>query len=179
MEADFESIRHIGDSLKKGQVGKTGRYGLGFNSVYHLTDLPAFVSGKYLVFFDPHCSILPNASAANPGKRIDFATSAFASTYPDTCSPFNAFGCDMKKPFTGTLFRFALRTEAMAAQSGISKQVYTLQRMRELLQDLQAEAHLLLIFLKSIEKLKIFEWLPGACEVGLLLKNHLLFSLLA
>lgn len=167
-EADFDSIRHIGDSLKKGQTGKTGRYGLGFNSVYHLTDLPAFVSGKYLVLFDPHCSILPNASAANPGKRIDFTASNFAASAPSTCAAFTAFGCDMQHPFDGTLFRFALRTEAMAKQSGISTQTYASSRLRELLMDLQGEAHMLLLFLKTVEQLRVWEWLPGEREPSLL-----------
>ena len=30
------------------------RFGLGFNSVYHFTDLPSFVSGDHLIVFDPH-----------------------------------------------------------------------------------------------------------------------------
>ena len=32
----------------------SGRFGLGFNCVYHFTDVPSFVSGDYLVTFDPH-----------------------------------------------------------------------------------------------------------------------------
>ncbi|GJN01337.1 hypothetical protein PR202_ga18596 [Eleusine coracana subsp. coracana] len=47
---------------------------VGFNSVYHLTDLPSFVSGKYVVLFDPQGAYLPNVSSANPGKRIDYDT---------------------------------------------------------------------------------------------------------
>ena len=67
-ESDFVSISQIGDSLKKTQVGKTGRFGVGFNAVYHLTDLPSFVSGRDVVFFDPHCSFLPNVSGTcGPG----------------------------------------------------------------------------------------------------------------
>jgi len=52
-DADFQSIQRIGDSLKKdnSKGWKTGRFGVGFNSVYHVTDLPAFVSGSQLVFF--------------------------------------------------------------------------------------------------------------------------------
>ncbi|KAG6574311.1 uncharacterized protein IUM83_07146 [Phytophthora cinnamomi] len=54
-DADFQSIQRIGDSLKKdnSKGWKTGRFGVGFNSVYHVTDLPTFVSGSQLVFFDP------------------------------------------------------------------------------------------------------------------------------
>lgn len=46
-DVDFASIQRIGDSLKKAESkgGKTGRFGVGFNSVYHLTDLPAYASG--------------------------------------------------------------------------------------------------------------------------------------
>ena len=39
-EQDLESILAIGDGKKKGNVTKTGQFGLGFNSVYHITDCP-------------------------------------------------------------------------------------------------------------------------------------------
>lgn len=39
---DFTSISRVGDSVKRTQIGKTGRFGIGFNSVYHLTDVPSF-----------------------------------------------------------------------------------------------------------------------------------------
>ncbi|GJN26047.1 hypothetical protein PR202_gb13945 [Eleusine coracana subsp. coracana] len=73
-DEDFASISRIGDSRKVAQTWKTGRFGVGFNSVYHLTDLPSFVSGKYVVVFDPQGAYLPNVSSANPGKRIDYDT---------------------------------------------------------------------------------------------------------
>ena len=37
-----------------GDPTKTGQFGLGFNSVYHVTDTPMFVSGADFVVFDPH-----------------------------------------------------------------------------------------------------------------------------
>ncbi|KAL4545625.1 hypothetical protein Ndes2526B_g00282 [Nannochloris sp. 'desiccata'] len=163
-EADFDSIRHIGDSVKRGQVAKTGRYGLGFTSCYHLTEIPTFVSGKYLCMFDPAAKFLPGSSAGNPGKRIDFVSARFSSMFPDSASTLKAFGCDMEHPFNGTLFRFALRTEEMSAASGISKQVYAPERLHELLKDLQMEAHLILLFLKSVESIQVCEWLSGQKE---------------
>lgn len=87
-EADFESISNIGDSVKRGKAGKTGRFGVGFNSCYHLTDLPSFVSGRHLVMFDPHATFLPNVSAANPGKKIDFVASKVPASF--TSSYFSA-----------------------------------------------------------------------------------------
>lgn len=35
---------------------QTGRFGIGFNSVYHITDLPSFVSGRHLVILGRMCS---------------------------------------------------------------------------------------------------------------------------
>jgi sacsin len=46
-ETDFKSIQQIGNSLKKaGSGNKTGRFGVGVNSVYHLTEVPMFSSGN-------------------------------------------------------------------------------------------------------------------------------------
>ncbi|CAM9853211.1 unnamed protein product [Ectocarpus sp. 6 AP-2014] len=79
-DTDFRSIQRIGDSLKKdtSKGGKTGRFGIGFNSVYHLTELPAFVSAGKWCSFDPQAKFLPNVNPANPGKMVDFIK------YPET-----------------------------------------------------------------------------------------------
>ena len=68
-EEDFKSIQRIGDSLKKSSEtkGKIGRFGIGFNAVYHWTDLPSFVSSNYLVMLDPQARFLPNVNPSNPG----------------------------------------------------------------------------------------------------------------
>lgn len=98
---------------------------VGFNSVYHVTDLPGFVSGEHLVFFDPHCKYLPAISAANPGKKINFVAHPVSTKLADQVAPFHFFGCDTQQPFQGTLFRFPLRTQQQADASTISKQVGT------------------------------------------------------
>ncbi|KAJ1454941.1 hypothetical protein M885DRAFT_441635, partial [Pelagophyceae sp. CCMP2097] len=50
---DFVSIQHVGDGVKRGDPTKTGQFGLGFNSCYHCTDVPSFVSGGKFAVFDP------------------------------------------------------------------------------------------------------------------------------
>lgn len=117
---------------------KTGRFGVGFNSgmqngfvaaafpthslcfcthqcglrvsaVYHVTDLPAFVSGSQLVFFDPQACHLPNVNPSNPGKMINFlAHSDLVTNFPDQIAPFRCFGCDFTGPFAVRL-RFCVR----------------------------------------------------------------------
>lgn len=49
-----------------------GRFGIGFNSVYHLTELPSFVSAGSWCSFDPQAKFLPNVNPSNPGKMVNF-----------------------------------------------------------------------------------------------------------
>ncbi|KAF8378912.1 hypothetical protein HHK36_030261 [Tetracentron sinense] len=169
-EDDFVSISRIGDSKKQGQAWKTGRFGVGFNSVYHLTDLPSFVSGKYLVLFDPQGLYLPSVSAANPGKRIEYVSSSAISFYKDQFFPYCAFGCDMKNPFPGTLFRFPLRNADQAAISKLSRQAYLEDDISSMFVQLYEEGVFTLLFLKSILSVEMYIWDAGAP------KPHKLYS---
>ncbi|KAJ0094050.1 hypothetical protein Patl1_16358 [Pistacia atlantica] len=163
-EDDFVSISRIGGSTKHGQAWKTGRFGVGFNSVYHLTDLPSFVSGKYVVLFDPQGVYLPNVSSANPGKRIEYVSSSAISLYKDQFLPYCAFGCDMKNPFAGTLFRFPLRNADQAASSKLSRQAYSEDYVSSMFTQLYEECVFTLLFLKSVLCIEIFVWDVGEPE---------------
>lgn len=160
-EDDFVSISRIGGSSKQGQAWKTGRFGVGFNSVYHLTDLPSFVSGKYVVVFDPQGIYLPNVSTSNPGKRIEFVTSSAISMYLDQFFPYCAFGCDMRRAFHGTLFRFPLRKTDQAAISKLSRQAYSEDDIYAMFDHLYAEGVLTLLFLKSVQSVEMYVWDVG------------------
>ena len=47
--SDLHNISRIGQDSKLASAATTGRFGLGFNAVYHFTDVPSFVSGEHLV----------------------------------------------------------------------------------------------------------------------------------
>ncbi|KAG9441938.1 hypothetical protein H6P81_017792 [Aristolochia fimbriata] len=163
-EDDFVSISRIGDSKKQTQAWKTGRFGVGFNSVYHLTDLPSFVSGKYVVLFDPQGVYLPNISASNPGKRLEYVSSSAISLYKDQFFPYCAFGCDMKSTFPGTLFRFPLRNAAQAAVSKLSRQAYSEDDISLMFSQLFEEAVFALLFLKNVISVEMYTWDASALE---------------
>jgi len=123
--------------------------------------------------FDPQASYLPNVNPANPGKMIDFLRHRqLIEGYPDQFLPLEAFGCSVvgtskggKGPpsvFDGTLFRFALRTEEQAGTSRLSKQAHTVESMREQLGTFAEEAPSMLLFLKNVERLAVYEWSSGA-----------------
>ena len=42
--ADIQGICNLGEGSKGEDPSKTGQYGVGFNAVYHLTDVPSFIS---------------------------------------------------------------------------------------------------------------------------------------
>lgn len=132
--------------------------------MYHLTDLPSFVSGKYVVLFDPQGSYLPNISSANPGKRIDFVSSLAISAYNDQFSPYCAFGCDMKTTFAGTLFRFPLRNAGQAAVSKLSRQAYVEDDILSMFSQLYEEGVLTMLFLKSVSCIEMYVWDAGEYE---------------
>ncbi|KAK6931871.1 hypothetical protein RJ641_003664 [Dillenia turbinata] len=157
-EDDFGSISRIGGSKKHAQTWKTGRFGVGFNSVYHLTDLPSFVSGKYVVMFDPQGLYLPNVSTSNPGKRLEFVRSSAISLHRDQFYPYCAFGCDMRSSFEGTLFRFPLRNAAQAARSKLSRQAYVEDDIASMFSQLYGEGVFALLFLKSVLFIEMYEW---------------------
>lgn len=117
---DYESIQRVGDGTKMGDPTKTGQFGLGFNSVYHITDTPMFISGEDFVVFDPHETHLPDRLPGLSMKAREMATRC-----PDQMAPFvGIFDCDphegwQNRSGKGTLFRLPLRTPEAAARSRI------------------------------------------------------------
>ena len=56
---DLYAISQIGQENKLEKPFAIGRFGLGFNYVYHPIDIPTFVSEENIVMFDPHTYNLP------------------------------------------------------------------------------------------------------------------------
>ena len=51
---DIYNISHFGSRGKKGDPTKIGLYGIGFSTIYGVTDFPVLMTGDYFYFFDPH-----------------------------------------------------------------------------------------------------------------------------
>ncbi|KAL1500258.1 hypothetical protein AB1Y20_012926 [Prymnesium parvum] len=153
---DFRNICSIGSNAKLASCNAIGRFGLGFNSVYHFTDVPSFVSGEHVVFFDPHAEWLPGATPHNPGLRIRFPGAGYLDQFPDQFSPYLHFGCDMTNAFEGTLFRFPLRTSDVASSSQLRSEAYSCEAVQSLLAGLQTRASELLLFLKHVRTIEVY-----------------------
>ncbi|KAG0047760.1 hypothetical protein BGZ83_007240 [Gryganskiella cystojenkinii] len=169
---DFQSLMHLAASGKRDDNRKIGQMGIGFNSVYHMTDCPSFLSHDQLVILEPHAKIFNgDASGLRGGARGDFVTNGRGlERFPDQIKPFAALDndLDLSKPYNGTIFRFPLRTEAQAKTSELSKAACSIEKARDMLMKLKKEALKCLLFLKHVERITIFERKESDVEPTLL-----------
>eukprot|EP00606_Chrysophyceae_sp_TOSAG23-5_P000186 GSChrysophyteH2.ASY1.ANO1.1559.1 assembled CDS len=169
-ENDYRSLARIGHGHKLDKVSTTGRFGLGFNSTYHLTDTPTFVSGEHLVIFDPHCTHAPGANVNQPGLKVKCVGNHLYTTFPDQFKPFEFFGCNFEKSYEGTLFRFPLRTSSMARKSEVSSRAYTQANAHENIEHLAKQLSQYLLFLRSVRTIEIYQLGPEETKPILLHK---------
>ncbi|KAF9571204.1 hypothetical protein EC968_000852 [Mortierella alpina] len=161
---DFRALSQIGVGNKREDSSKIGRHGLGFNSAYHFGDVPSVCSGSYIGFFDPLLTNLPKIRTAHGliaqgGQRCDFRKLKH-DALSDQLAPYkNAFGCDMKSRFKGTIFRIPLRTLdsqlKFKSQSRISDKVWDLKQMQDLLESWSEDAKLSMLFLDRMMEVQI------------------------
>ena len=161
---DLKNISRLAGATKKEDLEKIGRFGLGFSSVYHFTDVPSFITRSYAVFFDPEATHLGShiSDVSKPGIKIDLAVNENSLTcFPDQFAPFNGlFGCDTTPPsdhdkfyFEGTLFRFAFRTK----RGEISDKIYNKKEIRSLMFSFRESSPTLLLFSQNITKVSFLE----------------------
>ena len=155
-EIDLQGIQRLGEGSKSADPNKTGQYGVGFNCVYHLTDVPSFLScseniGETLCIFDPHASYVPGATLEEPGRRyedVQELRDIFTDVFP--CYLEDKF--DLKN---ATMFRFPLRTEEMAQTSELSEQVITSEKLDALLTKFKRELFDCLLFVNSVRSISV------------------------
>jgi sacsin len=156
-DEDFRNIQSLGDSGKRETLWKTGRFGVGFNSVYHVTDHPSFISRDRIVFFDPHASAIPKATLGQPGYSWRFAEEGWWD-YPDFMNVYEPGGLQVgMTQFEGTLFRLPLRNVAQAKQSKIRNEPFSQENVRQLLAEFVKAGEEMLLFLKSVLTIQVCE----------------------
>ncbi|XP_059809170.1 sacsin [Hypanus sabinus] len=164
-DEDFHNITRIGTASKEKQVDKIGKFGLGFNSVYHITDVPSILSGKYLLIFDPNVTHLKKYihSVTNPGIKLNlYEHRRLIQKFPGQFNPYNGiFGCNFKIStgenfyYEGTLIKLPFRTPEEAAVSGISSKYYNQKHIMSLVDSFKQTSKDLIIFLKNVRKVSL------------------------
>ena len=158
---DFENILRLGGRTKERDPEKIGKFGTGFNSVYHITDVPCFVSKEYIQYFDPHQKYLGNIlkDKSQPGVRVNLAKTRHIRRFPDQFMPFQeVFGFTLSDSFfySGTLFRLPIRSKREAQKSEISKKSYNKRKITNLMFRMWNSSKNLLVFTKKIKHVSFF-----------------------
>ena len=168
-DTDFKNITKLGGATKECELDKIGKFGLGFNAVYNLTDVPSFISDESIVLFDPHMSHLGRGikDRTKPGIRLDMhKNKTLLKKLPDQFKPYqDVFGCKIGnmindkheiEPYNGTLFRLPLRTAAQATRSYISDRHYDQTEVKTLFKLLLKNVNSLLLFTQNVKKVSLF-----------------------
>lgn len=139
---------------------QVGKFGLGFNAVYNVTEVPSVYSGSTLAMLDPHESYLDNRR----GRKMNFnniLNKVLLKRMPNQFRPFHGvFGCDILdkdwKPFHGTLFRFPFRTDYQAERSEICKEAFSPSKQQEFIRGLLSKAGNLMLFLQHVAHVALY-----------------------
>lgn len=154
-EDDVRGIQNLGRGTKEANPGKTGQYGIGFNSVYHITDCPSFISNNdILCIFDPHAQYAPGATSTSPGRMFRDLDSDFRSQFSDVLNLYLGAHFKLER---STMFRFPIRSKEMAKTSEISCVPASDRMVQNLLDKLKTDGVELLMFLNHMEKISICE----------------------
>ena len=151
-EEDFQNITKLAGVTKESKALKIGKFGVGFCSVYHITDIPSFVSADRLVIFDPTISYLKEEikNPSQPGKRVKFAARLIASS--QQLVPYKGlFGFNPKQPYDGTLFRLPFRTRP--SEQSVSDVCYTQDTVDILRDSIGNASSTLLLFLQHVKRI--------------------------
>ena len=151
-EEDMKGIQNLGEGSKSNETSKIGQYGVGFNCVYHLTDVPTFVTynqthGKVLCALDPTLQYVPGATSNSPGYMFSI-DGKFEQQFSDV---FQGYMEKEYDPRNGTVFRFPLRQK----ESPISSNVIGIKSLKKLFSNpnVQSDMHEYFLFLNNIKEI--------------------------
>ena len=181
---DLRNICQVAGQTKKLDVKKIGRFGVGFCATYHITDVPSFVTRRYLQIFDPHLKYLGDrVRPTMPGMQIDFVKQreGLQKYFSTQVEPYQGvFGCDLfssdPEGFDGTLFRFPFRQQGVISE--ISSDVFSQdsKAVKSLKQSLLDSSRTLLLFLQNVNRVELYEC-DGKSGTSKLLKMVEVFSI--
>ncbi|XP_052783676.1 sacsin-like isoform X1 [Mya arenaria] len=163
---DLRNITKLNGETKTSKT-TIGKFGLGFCSVYNLTDVPSFISGKNLVMFDPNETYIQEVRARpSTGIKVPLSKRLIIRRHEDQFKPFEGvFGCKVLdesfQSYDNTLFRLPLRTSHQAGVSKISRKVYSREEVKELLTMIMKTAGNHLLFCQNVKKVNIYHLVDG------------------
>ncbi|XP_013763751.1 sacsin-like [Pundamilia nyererei] len=160
---DWKNIVRVGSASKENKVEKIGKFGLGFNTVYHVTDVPSILSGNTLLILDPNVTHLTKhiKHKTNPGIKLDLSQQRLFHCFPGQFGSYkNIFDCNFTRksppePYPGTLIKLPFRSQEEAAKSEINPKVYQKHNILDFQHLFSKNSQTHLLFLKNIITLSL------------------------
>ena len=146
-DEDFDNITKLGRTEKQKKIGK---FGLGFCSVYHITDIPSFLSRDWLYVFDPTVGYLKEEieNKRRPGKKLRILEEIVGHSHQ--LDPYiGLFGFEPNTSYQGTLFRFPFREN----YSKLSNIQYNDSHVDEMVDGIEKAGSKLLLFLRNVKRI--------------------------
>ena len=168
-DEDFNNIQKLAAATKQDKESKIGKFGIGFCSVYHITDVPSFISRERLYIFDPTLKHLQKEvkNTSRPGKMVKFLSKVIKNS--KQLDPYcGLFGFDVNSEYEGTMFRLPFRTSF----SELSTTYYSESAISELLDSLCKCGDKLLMFLRHVNHITFQEIFDGQNSPHLLYELH-------
>ncbi|KAF9476299.1 hypothetical protein BDN70DRAFT_863489 [Pholiota conissans] len=147
-EADWHALQFVYESSKADDSSKIGKYGVGFRSVFHITDCPQIVSGNTFAMFDPLQEFTGSA-----GKRLDLTH--VTTNHPDQLASFSHFVDPVvyESEFPGTVIRCPLRR----IPSRIDAKVVSPDEIARLFREfIFREMDISLLFLQHVQQIQVY-----------------------
>ena len=154
---DLESIQAIAESSKKSTSSKIGRFGLGFNTCYNVTDFPSFVTRDGIFCLDPHQAVCAEGEDEGAQWTLEDAWAHF----PDWPAVFQAGGLEWNAArHKGAIFRLPLRDLTQASASQICKETFLPEHFYQIVDQLGEVGPAMLLFAQHLTTLTVSEILP-------------------
>ena len=149
---DFDNIQKLAAATKANKQLQIGKFGIGFCSVYHITDVPSFISRDRMYIFDPTLKHLGNEvkNLSQPGKRVLFLNNVIQRSL-QLCPYEELFGFKKSAEYKGTIFRLPFRS----SPSELSSTCYGQSHVQELFEAIKECGERLLMFLQHVRKISI------------------------
>lgn len=165
---DFAAICDVASGHKRAQATAAGRFGIGFNSVYFLTDLPVIFSRREVHVFDLLHHVFKDANGwkfSLDEFRADAASSAgpiknafewiFPKSVLNFSQSFGAIAIDLTADYSQTVFRLPLRVSEEGSPTLCEDRFNDRATRLQLLHEITEQAARSLLFLKNVSAISI------------------------
>lgn len=171
---DFQALCDVAGGHKLVRATAAGRFGIGFNSVYFLTDTPIIFSRREVHIFDllhvifnengwkfPLDDFPAHASTAGPIKQV------LDRALPKSVIGGGSFGgiAQDGTDYQHTVFRLPLRLRPVEGERLADETFPTIESRRFLLKDICLQAAQSLLFLKSVREVSVSSLTENGLEL--------------